>query len=229
MQLYRLLALLVWLPASLYARRLRIRSSSVRRRHHRVVMMKGTAVSKEDAESNARLLKALFTEGTSDDHAGDLMPTIFNAVEERIEKVSPPVCLAVPDPEGGAHRSTDVSPMVLRHAHTNPKRARTRDARRTRTPRATCSSTTTRRATRRSCASCTWTRLTASAACTARKSRAAPSSSRTTPAAPGHSSASRFESVALPPVVAGPRQPAQHPGQATGAAAHHKNTALRPT
>ena len=90
MQLYRLLALLVWLPASLSAR-LRIQTSSVRRRrlHPRVVMMKG-AVSKEDAESNARLLKALFTADASDTGGGvDLMPAIFNAVEESKEKVPP--------------------------------------------------------------------------------------------------------------------------------------------
>jgi ferredoxin len=88
MQLYRLLALLVWLPASLSARQLRIQTSSVRRRrlHPRVVMMKG-AVSKEDAESNARLLKALFTADASDTGGGvDLMPAIFNAVEESQEK-----------------------------------------------------------------------------------------------------------------------------------------------
>jgi len=48
-------------------------------------MMKA-AVSKEDAESNARLLKALFTEGASDTDQVDLMPAIFNAVEESIEK-----------------------------------------------------------------------------------------------------------------------------------------------
>ena len=91
MQLYRLLALLVWLPASLSARQLRIQTSSVRRRrlHPRVVMMKG-AVSKEDAESNARLLKALFTADASDTGGGvDLMPAIFNAVEESQEKVPP--------------------------------------------------------------------------------------------------------------------------------------------
>ena len=87
MQLYRLLALLVWLPASIYGRRLRIQTTSVPRRHPRVVM----AVSKEDAESNARLLAALFTGEASDTGGGgvDLMPAIFNAVEEQQEKVPP--------------------------------------------------------------------------------------------------------------------------------------------
>ena len=87
MQLYRLLALLVWLPASIYGRRLRVQTTSVPRRHPRVVM----AVSKEDAESNARLLAALFTGEASDTGGGgvDLMPAIFNAVEEQQEKVPP--------------------------------------------------------------------------------------------------------------------------------------------
>ncbi len=87
MQLYRLLALLVWLPASIYGRRLRVQTTSVPRRHPRIVM----AVSKEDAESNARLLAALFTGEASDTGGGgvDLMPAIFNAVEEQQEKVPP--------------------------------------------------------------------------------------------------------------------------------------------
>ena len=62
----------------------------VQQRHPRVVMMQG-AVSKEDAESNARLLKALFSGEESEDPVEeiDLMNTIFNAVEERAEKVPP--------------------------------------------------------------------------------------------------------------------------------------------
>ena len=91
MRLCRLLALLAWLPALLSARRLRLRPRSmVQQRHPRVVMMQG-AVSKEDAESNARLLKALFSGEESEDPVEevDLMSTIFNAVEERAEKVPP--------------------------------------------------------------------------------------------------------------------------------------------
>ena len=83
--------LLAWLPALLSARRLRLRPRSmVQQRHPRVVMMQG-AVSKEDAESNARLLKALFSGEESEDPVEevDLMSTIFNAVEERAEKVPP--------------------------------------------------------------------------------------------------------------------------------------------
>ena len=62
----------------------------MQQRHPRVVMMQG-AVSKEDAESNARLLKALFSGEESEDPVEevDLMSTIFNAVEERAEKVPP--------------------------------------------------------------------------------------------------------------------------------------------
>ena len=91
MRLCRLLALLAWLPALLSARRLRLRPRSIaQQRHPRVVMMQG-AVSKEDAESNARLLKALFSGEESEDPVEevDLMSTIFNAVEERAEKVPP--------------------------------------------------------------------------------------------------------------------------------------------
>ena len=91
MRLCRLLALLAWLPALLSARRLRLRPRSMpQQRHPRVVMMQG-AVSKEDAESNARLLKALFSGEESEDPVEevDLMSTIFNAVEERAEKVPP--------------------------------------------------------------------------------------------------------------------------------------------
>ena len=91
MRLCRLLALLAWLPALLSARRLRLQPRSMaQQRHPRVVMMQG-AVSKEDAESNARLLKALFSGEESEDPVEeiDLMNTIFNAVEERAEKVPP--------------------------------------------------------------------------------------------------------------------------------------------
>ena len=44
------------------------------------------AVSKEDAESNARLVKALFSEGLAEEDADDVNQAIFNAVEEQIEK-----------------------------------------------------------------------------------------------------------------------------------------------